>query len=145
MINQKNIKQSDFIKFIRNRRHKSIAILFEMFKDQEILTYFKENLIHTEPDFAYTLKEYKDGLLLFELMQQKIWKKSSKDTLGLKNYFEKNVNSYSSKELKDVKGEVMNDYQMFLEKEWIDDLKKKSKIKVNKKQLKKLIKFYNKK
>ncbi len=144
-INHKNINQSDFIKFIKNRRHKSVAALFEMFKDQEILNYFKENLIHTEPDFAYTLKEYEDGLLLFELMQQKIWKKSSKDTLGLKNYFKKNINNYSSKELKNIKGEVMNDYQTFLEKEWIDNLKKKSKIRVKKKQLKKLIKFYNKK
>jgi peptidyl-prolyl cis-trans isomerase SurA len=39
----------------------------------------------------------------------------------------------------------MNDYQNFLEKEWIADLRRKSKIKVEKKQLKKLIKFYDNK
>ncbi len=37
----------------------------------------------------------------------------------------------------------MNDYQNFLEKDWIADLRKKSSIKVNKRQLKKLIKFYD--
>jgi len=39
----------------------------------------------------------------------------------------------------------MNDYQNFLEKNWISDLRNKNAIEVNKKQLKKLIRFYSKK
>ncbi|QTD38384.1 peptidylprolyl isomerase [Polaribacter batillariae] len=144
-INDKEITQESFINYIRNRRHKPVYLLFDMFKNEEILSYYKENLVHTEPEYAYTLKEYEDGLLLFELMQQKIWNASSKDTLGLKNYFEANKNKYPSKELKNNKGEVMNDYQNFLEKNWIADLRKKSEIKINKKQLRKLIKFYEEK
>lgn len=143
-INDKNIKQVDFFEYIRNRRHKSIPILFEMFKDEQILKYFKENLVHTEPEYANTLQEYKDGLLLFELMQQKIWNKSSKDSLGLKNFFTKNAAKYSFKKLDDGKGQVMNDYQNYLEKEWIADLRKNAKIKVNKRVLKKLNKHYRK-
>jgi peptidyl-prolyl cis-trans isomerase SurA len=141
-INEKEITQEMFTKYIRNRRNKSVYLLFKMFKDQEILTYYKENLVHTEPEYAYILKEYEDGLLLFELMQQKIWNKSSKDTLGLKTYFSNNNEKYKSEELKDIRGEVMNDYQNFLEKNWISDLRNKNKIKVSKSQLKKLINFY---
>ena len=141
-INEKEITQEMFTKYIRNRRNKSVYLLFKMFKDQEILAYYKENLINTEPEYAYILKEYEDGLLLFELMQQKIWNKSSKDTLGLKTYFSNNNKKYNSEELKDIRGEVMNDYQNFLEKNWISDLRNKSKIKVRKSQLKKLINFY---
>ncbi|QOD61799.1 peptidylprolyl isomerase [Polaribacter haliotis] len=144
-INDKELTQESFINFIRNRRHKPVYLLFDMFKNDEILSYYKENLVNTEPEYAYTLKEYEDGLLLFELMQQKIWNASSKDTLGLKNYFEANRNKYPSKELKNNKGEVMNDYQNFLEKNWIADLRKKSKINIKKRELKKLIKFYEKK
>ncbi|WP_299669059.1 peptidylprolyl isomerase [uncultured Polaribacter sp.] len=144
-INDKNITQEEFVNYIRNRRHKAVFLLFEMFKNQEILAYYKENLIFTEPEYAYTLKEYEDGLLLFELMQQKIWDKSSKDTLGLKNYFSNHPEKYKSKELEDIKGEVMNDYQNFLEENWIAELRRKNTIKINKKQLKKLIKFYEKK
>ncbi|QTE22859.1 peptidylprolyl isomerase [Polaribacter cellanae] len=144
-INDKEITQESFINYIRNRRHKPVYLLFDMFKNKEILAYYKENLVYTEPEYAYTLKEYEDGLLLFELMQQKIWNASSKDTLGLKKYFETNKNKYPSKKLKNNRGEVMNDYQNFLEKNWIADLRKKSKINVNKRQLKKLIKFYEKK
>lgn len=142
-INDKKIKQEDFIDYIKNRRNQPIFSLFEMFKNQEILTYYKENLVNTEPEYAYILKEYEDGLLLFELMQDKIWNKSTKDTLGLQNYFEKHKANYSSRKLEDNKGEVMNDYQNYLEKKWIADLRKKSNIKIRKRQLKKLIKYYN--
>jgi peptidyl-prolyl cis-trans isomerase SurA len=141
-INEKEITQEMFTKYIRNRRNKSVYLLFKMFKDQEILAYYKENLVNTEPEYAYILKEYEDGLLLFELMQQKIWNKSSKDTLGLKTYFSNNTKKYNSEELKDIRGEVMNDYQNFLEENWISELRSKSKIKVRKGQLKKLINFY---
>ena len=142
-INDSNIKQETFVEYLKNRRNKPIYVLFEMFKNQEILAYYKKNLANTEPEYANVLKEYEDGLLLFELMQQKIWNKSSKDTLGLKTYFSNNKEKYGTKELKNIKGEVMNDYQIFLEKDWITDLRKKSSIKVNKRQLKKLIKFYD--
>ncbi|KGL63001.1 peptidylprolyl isomerase [Polaribacter sp. Hel1_85] len=143
-INDKNITQEEFIKFIRNRRHLPVFKLFEMFKEEQILTYYKENLIHTEPEYAYTLKEYEDGLLLFELMQDKIWNKSSRDSLGLKKYFDTNSTNYKTDDLNTIKGQVINDYQNFLEKNWIADLRRKSKIKVDKRQLKKLIKFYGK-
>ena len=142
-INDSNIKQETFVEYLKNRRNKPIYVLFEMFKNQEILAYYKKNLANTEPEYANVLKEYEDGLLLFELMQQKIWNKSSKDTLGLKTYFSNNKEKYGTKELKNIKGDVMNDYQNFLEEDWIADLRKKSSIKVNKRQLKKLIKFYD--
>ncbi|RCS28078.1 peptidylprolyl isomerase [Polaribacter sp. WD7] len=143
-VNETKILQEDFIKYIRNRRHKPVFILYEDFKNQEVLNYYKENLVHTEPEYAYTLKEYQDGLLLFELMQQKIWEKSTKDSIGLKNYFSKNIDNYENKDLKEIKGRVINDYQNDLEKKWIADLRKRSVITVNKKQLKKLIKQYKK-
>lgn len=38
----------------------------------------------------------------------------------------------------------MNDYQNHLEQLWIADLRNKTAIEVNKKQLKKLIKYYKK-
>jgi peptidyl-prolyl cis-trans isomerase SurA len=141
-INDKEFTQAQFVDFLKNKRNTPVFQIFEDFKDAEILSYYKDHLEKSEPEFAYTLQEYKDGLLLFELMQQKIWEKSSKDTLGLKSFFEANLSKYEPKELNEIKGEVMNDYQNFLEKNWIADLRRKSVIEVNKRQLKKLIKFY---
>ncbi|MGK0411894.1 MAG: peptidyl-prolyl cis-trans isomerase SurA [Polaribacter sp.] len=142
-VNEKEFNQAAFIEYIQNRKNMPIFQLFEEFKDKEILGYYKENLEKTEPEFAYVLKEYKDGLLLFELMQEKIWNKSSKDTLGLKNYYTSNKSKYTM-EYDKIKGEVMNDYQTYLDEKWVADLRNKSAIEVNNKQLKKLIKFYRK-
>lgn len=141
-INDKKIKQEEFANFIKNKRNVSVFELFNDFKDLEIMSYYKENLEKTEPEFANTIQEYKDGLLLFELMQQKIWEKSSKDTLGLKTFFDDNITKYQPRKFDDIKGEVMNDYQNFLDKNWIADLRKKSVVEINKRELKKLIKFY---
>lgn len=143
-INEKQLKQEKFVKYIRNRRTKPAALLFEDFIDREIREYYRENLVHTEPEYAYSLQEYKDGILLFELMNKKIWDKSSKDTLGLQAYFDKNLANYKEKDLTKIKGKVINDYQNYLEKNWITELKKKNTIKINKKEVKKLIKYYRK-
>ena len=143
-INELEIKQEAFVKYLKNRGNTPVYELFNEFKDKEILSYYKENLEKTEPEFANTLQEYRDGLLLFELMQQKIWEKSSKDTLGLKNHYNANLSKFQNKEFNKIKGEVMNDYQNILEEKWIADLRNKSAIEVNNRELKKLIKFYKK-
>ena len=144
-INGTGIKQEVFVSYAQDKKNTPVYVLFDNFKNEQILAHYKENLVHTEPAYAHTLKEYEDGLLLFELMQEKIWNVSSKDTLALKTYFTENKEKYKAATLSDVKGEVMNDYQSFLEKNWISELRGKSEVKVRKRQLKRLIKFYGNK
>jgi peptidyl-prolyl cis-trans isomerase SurA len=144
-INERSISQEKFVNYIKNKSGKAVFELYEDFKNEEILNYYKENLEKSAPEFATTLQEYKDGLLLFELMQQTIWEKSTKDSLGLKTFFDENVSKYSSTELSKVKGEVMNDYQNFLDNNWIAELRKNVIIAIDNRQLKNLIKFYTKK
>jgi len=143
-INDLKITQEQFVNYLKKNTDIAVFQSFEDFKDAEVLSYYKDNLEKSEPEFAYTIEEYKDGLLLFELMQQKIWEKSSKDTLGLKTFFKDHIKDYQPQELDSIKGQVMNDYQNFLEKNWILDLRSKSVIEVDKRELKKLIKFYKK-
>lgn len=143
-INEKELKQIDFINFIQRKNNTSIFDLFKVFKEQEILKYYKDNLEKTEPEFASILKEYEDGLLLFELMQRKIWDKATKDTLGLQKFHKKNLQKYNNNPLDSVKGEVINDFQNYLEQLWIKEMRNKSVIEVRKKALKKLKKYYAK-
>lgn len=46
------------------------------------------------PDFAHTLKEYKEGLMLFDLLEQQIWDKTATDTLALMQYYETHKEKY---------------------------------------------------
>jgi peptidyl-prolyl cis-trans isomerase SurA len=141
-INSKNIRQSNFFDYIRNRRHKKTDVLFEEFINQEVLNYFKENLVFTEPTFANTLKEYEEGLLVFDLMQTKVWNKASTDSLGLQTYFKNNIKNYTFTKISENKGKVMNDYQEYLESQMINQLKEKYPVSIRKRGVKKLIKHY---
>ena len=118
--------------------------MWEKFKDQEILNYYKNNLEHIYPEYKYTLQEYKDGLLLFDLMKMKVWNKSQNDSEELLAFFNKNKKDYKSEDLEKVRGEVINDFQKYLEDQWINDLKSSNKVKINKKVLKRVKKSYNK-
>jgi peptidyl-prolyl cis-trans isomerase SurA len=144
-INNKNISQEEFINYIKNNIDLPVFRLFEKFKEKQIIDYYKENLIHTKPEYVSILKEYEEGLLLFELMQEKIWKKSSIDSLELKKYFNTNSAIYDKDDLKNNRGQVINDYQNFLENNWLADLRKKYKVQVNKRELNKIINFYREK
>ena len=141
-INEKKLLQKDFLKYIKFRKQTNIQSLFEEFKNKELINYFKEELVKTDQVYKNTLVEYKEGLLLFDLMQERIWNKASQDTLGLKAYYFSNQSKYG-KEFDEVKGKVMSDYQDELEKEWVKKLRKNNTVVVKERVLRKLKKMYN--
>lgn len=71
---------------------------FKMFLDSQIMTYHENNLENINEDFAFVLQEYRDGLLLFDLMEKQIWNAAAADSVGLQNFYEKNKNQYFSDE-----------------------------------------------
>lgn len=71
---------------------------YESFFESSILKYREDNLEMENQEFANILKEYRDGLLLFDLMEKEIWNKAAKDTVGLENYYEKNKTKYQWQE-----------------------------------------------
>ncbi len=83
-INSDKIVKDDLSKFLRNRV--LTDDLFAQFEEKMILEYYKNHLQDTNKEYAHTLQEYEDGLLLFEILQSKIWDKS-KDSLGVQNYY----------------------------------------------------------
>ncbi len=47
------------------------------------------------PDFEHLVKEYRDGILLFDVSNQKVWERASKDQAGLEEYFRANQANYT--------------------------------------------------
>lgn len=54
----------------------------------------KENLEHNNAEFGNLVREYRDGMLLFEVSNRKVWEKASTDNDGLAKYFEANRTKY---------------------------------------------------
>ena len=61
---------------------------FSQFVDDEVLAYEDSKLETKYPEFRMLMKEYRDGILLFELTDQKVWSKAVKDSTGLQAYYE---------------------------------------------------------
>ena len=113
---------------------------YKLFINLNILEIYKRNLEKENKDYSFIVKEYREGLLLFNLMQQKIWKMSDSDLENLKIFFDENKLNYSSFE--GEKGKVIADYQKLKEENWISQLRIKHNIYINKSALRKLSKNY---
>ncbi|WP_430408868.1 peptidylprolyl isomerase [Kordia sp.] len=207
---------------------------FTEYMDGKLLSFYENDLENVNEEFAAIYGEYRDGLLLFDLMEKQIWDKAKKDTIGLESFYNANKENYkwkdrveaviasctvekvadqvqqllkegkpldeikktvnkeskvnviftmgtfekghrnlpegfkfekgvsdvlsdeqsdftivkvneiipaSYKELSEIKGKVISDYQVHLEKEWIKTLKENYKVEINKKVYRKLEKL----
>jgi peptidyl-prolyl cis-trans isomerase SurA len=110
-INTKNAPGRDFLNFIQASQKEAleikplktmVSVLFEKFTDQQLNAYYNANLENEFPEFANVMSEYRDGLLLFDLMEKEIWEKSKTDTLGLQSFYDKNKQKYQWNKRYDV-------------------------------------------
>jgi len=67
---------------------------YEDFADEKLNEYYNDNLENEFPEFAAVMDEYRDGLLLFDLMEKEIWEKAKTDTIGLQNFYEAHKANY---------------------------------------------------
>ena len=68
--------------------------LYENFRNETILDYADAHLEDKYPEFKALVQEYKDGIMLFDLMDREVWNKAVKDTVGLKEFHERNAAKY---------------------------------------------------
>jgi len=81
---------------------KLVDDLLEKYTDQQLIAHYDSNLEQEFPDFKYIMDEYRDGLLLFDLMDQEIWKKSKTDSIGIAAFYKNNTKNYQWKKRYDV-------------------------------------------
>ena len=67
---------------------------YNNFVNNNIIAYHETYLEFTNPEYAAILAEYRDGLLLFDLMEKEVWNKAAKDSIGLQNYYNQHKNKY---------------------------------------------------
>ena len=68
--------------------------IFDLYRQRVAFDYYKEHLENYNKDFAAQVNEFRDGNLLFSVMQLQIWNRTASDSVGLKKYFNANEKSY---------------------------------------------------
>ena len=98
----KTYTQKDFATYVANHQSKRANTtpkqvgntLYGQFVEESCLSYEESQLENKYPEFKALIQEYRDGILLFDLTDKKVWSKAVKDTAGLKAFYETNKNNY---------------------------------------------------
>ena len=88
------IEQRKLREGIINRKLDTLATQADISKE-EYMTRRADSLRAADPEMDNLIKEYHDGLLLYEISNRHVWEKAAKDEAGLKAYLEKNKNKYA--------------------------------------------------
>ncbi len=104
---------------------------YDTFLNENLIKYKEANLEKENEEYAHILGEYRDGLLLFDLMENTIWNTSKTDSTEIKQFYETNKENYKTKEKVDAivassaKQKVLKKVSKLLEKGIaLDDIKK---------------------
>ena len=148
-----NIIIQDFIKYldrfkgteISNHVNNFLEMKYQSFLKEIILKYEFENLENKYPEYKELISEYRYGMILFEMNNEKIWSESLKDTVSLEIFYENMKYNYldeaeNPKPLAEIRSLVLTDYQNEIEKEWLSQLKEKYPVWINEELFKVIVK-----
>jgi len=98
-----------FFKYVATNQTKSnqslenaVKAIYDAFVTQVNMDYEEGMLEQKYETFKNIMQEYKDGILLFELTDKKVWSRAVKDTLGLEAFFADRQSTYFWKERADA-------------------------------------------
>ena len=57
-----------------------------------------QDLMRDHADYRNLVNEYREGILLFTIMEKEVWNKAAADTVGLRSYYQANQSAYVSGE-----------------------------------------------
>ncbi len=107
--NNNKVTVADWLQFTKN--YKTSAELYKDESNQELMKkyisitafeIYRQSLENYNSDFKYQLQEFKDGNMLFEIMEKRIWSKASNDSAGLKDFYNQNKDKYRWNQSADV-------------------------------------------
>jgi peptidyl-prolyl cis-trans isomerase SurA len=107
----KSLTAKDFLTFINAQQRTGVTAkpvsaaaeaFYVKFEKEQLMAYYDAHLEDLYPEFGYTMDEYRDGLLLYDLMQKEIWDKAKNDSIGLQQFYDSHKDAYQWKNRADA-------------------------------------------
>ena len=96
-----NVKGVDWLNFVRDYKLNTDVYKGESnpeLLDKYIATaaseYYGRHLEEYDIDFKHQMQEFKEGNMLFEIMERNVWSKAANDSIGLRNYYSDHKANY---------------------------------------------------
>jgi peptidyl-prolyl cis-trans isomerase SurA len=98
----KNYNQSDLVSFMESvtkgrlmgPKNAAIWDLYRLYVNNVVNDFEEHKLVEENPEFKNLMDEYRDGIMLFELMDRNVWGKASKDSVGLAEFYKNRKQKY---------------------------------------------------
>lgn len=68
--------------------------LFDEVLKNNIVSRYKEDIQQNNVEYKNLIQEYRDGIMIFDISEQKIWNKALEDSIGVRNHYEQNKEKY---------------------------------------------------
>jgi len=110
-VSDKVVTGTNFLIYLKTQQKAGITLKpiaklvdtnYQKFVDEQLTAYYTDHLETEFPEFSNVMDEYRDGLLLFDLMEKEIWDRSKTDTIGLKKFYDNQKFVYQWKNRVDV-------------------------------------------
>ena len=112
--NNKSFSMGDFMDFLNNNSRKRLGFpqgtgaedaarsLYADFVRDACMKYEESQLETKYPEFKSLMREYEEGILLFEAMKREVWDKASQDSVGLVAFHKTQLDKYKWDERAEV-------------------------------------------
>ncbi len=104
-LGKKVFTDRDFFAYVRSTRlqqagppAKLMEQLYNNFVELNIIESLEQDIITETPTYSYLLKEYYEGILLFEIMEKEVWNKAANDSTGQRKFYHANASKYQATE-----------------------------------------------
>lgn len=92
-----SVKGDEWLSYVRENNTNpaqgtatSAKQLWEKFIPVAAVNYYKNHLEEYNPDFKFQMQEFKEGNMLFEIMERNVWSMASSDTVALLKHYNAN-------------------------------------------------------
>ena len=96
---------SDWLNFVKDYKlnqdvykGENNKALLDKYISTIIIEYYRKHLEEFNEDFKYQMQEFKEGNMLFEVMERNVWSKAANDSVGLRKFYDANKSKYQWKE-----------------------------------------------
>lgn len=101
-LNGQKYTQFDFMNYaegltkgsLLGNRETAMRDLYKMYQTTTLNDLQQAELEKNNADFRNLITEYRDGILLFDLMDKNVWSKASKDSVGLQEFYASHKQKY---------------------------------------------------
>lgn len=94
------VKGSDWLNFVYDYKSSELykqeknSELLEKYAEATSLENYKKNLEQYNNEFKYQMLEFKEGNMLFEIMERNVWNRAAADSNGLKKLYNSKMQQY---------------------------------------------------